>query len=243
MTPIHISIASEKLFSIGGFSVTNSLLTSVLVSLVIIVLFSIAGRRATVTPTSGVTHAIEALVETVLDFIDSVIGDRAISERLLPFIMTFFIFILLNNWVVLLPVVSAIKIGDAPILRSGTADLNTTIALALISVIVTQIYGIYHLGIGAHLGKYFSLNPMKLYVGLLELISEITRLISFSFRLFGSIFAGEVLLIVIAAFIPLLGPLPFLLLEVLFGLVQAVVFAMLTLVFMKLTITHHEAST
>ncbi|HSX25362.1 MAG TPA: FoF1 ATP synthase subunit a [Candidatus Andersenbacteria bacterium] len=243
MTPIHISIASEKIFDIGSFPVTNSLLTSFLVSIGIIIVFASAGKRAQVNPMPGIVHAIEALVEVVLDFIDSVIGDRALSERLLPFIMTFFIFILVNNWIVLLPGISAIKIGDAQILRSGTADLNTTIALAIISVVVTQVYGIYNLGIISHLKKYFSLNPMKLYVGLLELISEITRLISFSFRLFGSVFAGEVLLIVIAAFLPVLGPLPFLLLEVLFGLVQAVVFAMLTLVFMKLAITQqHESS-
>lgn len=243
MTPIHISIAAEKIFTLGGFAVTNSLLTSVLVSLGIMIVFLIAGSRARVAPKAGIVHAIEALVEVVLDFIDSIIGDRALSERLLPFIMTFFVFILVNNWIVLLPGISAVKIGDAQILRSGTADLNTTIALAVISVVVTQLYGIYHLGIFQHLGKYFSLNPLKLYVGLLELISEITRLISFSFRLFGSVFAGEVLLVVIAAFVPLLGPLPFLLLEVLFGLVQAVVFAMLTLVFMKLAMTQqHDSS-
>ena len=172
MTPIQISIASEKIFTLGGFSITNSLFTSVLVSVGICIVFIIAGNRVRVNPTSGIVHAIEALVETVLDFIDSVILDRAVSEQLLPFIMTFFIFILVNNWIVLLPGISAIKIGDAPILRSGTADLNTTIALAIISVLVTQVYGIYHLGIIKHLRKYFSLNPLQLYVGLLELVSE-----------------------------------------------------------------------
>src|SRR5262249_25414011 len=129
-----------------------------------------------------------------------------------------------------------------PWVRPAPTDLNLTIALAIISVIATQIYGFRLLGPELQLGRYFTLRdgPIGLFVGILEAILELARVISFSFRLFGNIFAGYVLLLVMAFLIPALGPVPFLLLEVLIGLVQAFVFAMLTLVFMTLGTTAHD---
>lgn len=246
MSPIHISIPSEVLTTLWGIPITNAMLTSALVSIALAVVLIIAGVRAGKKRVPGpIMNAIEALVEAVYSFVDSIVQDVQVSTRIFPLIMTFFMFILLNNWVSILPGISAVTLSHhgevAPILRSGTSDLNTTIALALITVVITQIYGIRELGIMSHLGKYISLNPIQLFVGLLELTSEMTRLISFSFRLFGSVFAGEVLLIVIGSFIPLAAPLPFLVLEVLFGLIQAVVFSMLTLIFIKLAVTEHHA--
>lgn len=120
-----------------------------------------------------------------------------------------------------------------PLLRGGTADLNTTAALALITVIFTQFMGFKYLGAGEHLKKYAS------GVGALEAFSELSRILSFSFRLFGNIFAGEVMLGVIAFLIPILTP-PFFLLEVFVGFIQAVVFAMLSAVFINMAISKHH---
>lgn len=128
-----------------------------------------------------------------------------------------------------------------PLFRAPSADLNTTLALAVFSIISIQITGFKHLGLG-YLKKFFNFsNPICFFVGILELIGEFAKIISFAFRLFGNIFAGEVLLIVTAALIPVIAPFPFYGLELFVGLIQALVFAMLTLVFLNLaTISHHE---
>lgn len=131
-----------------------------------------------------------------------------------------------------------------PYFRSGFADVNMTFALAIISVIMTQFYGMRSLGFFHYAGKFF-VNPLKdpigSGVGLLELVSEFSKMISFSFRLFGNIFAGEILLMVISFLSPYLAPIPFYGLEIFVGFVQALVFSLLTLVFMKMAVTsHHE---
>ncbi len=126
-----------------------------------------------------------------------------------------------------------------PLFRAPTSDLNTTVALALISVALTQIVGFRMLGWG-YLKKFFNFsNPINFFVGILETISEFAKIISFSFRLFGNIFAGEVLLAVIGMLVPYFLPIPFYGLELFVALIQAFVFAMLTLVFIKLAMTSH----
>ncbi|MBI4021748.1 MAG: F0F1 ATP synthase subunit A, partial [Candidatus Andersenbacteria bacterium] len=129
--------------------------------------------------------------------------------------------------------------GRVPLLRGATADLNMTFALAIISVGLTQLYAIRRLGLFTHLRKYWHFNPVLLFVGLLELVSEMSRMVSFSFRLFGNIFAGEVLLVVIGFLVPLAAPLPFFALELFVGFVQALVFTMLTLVFLEIATAEH----
>jgi F-type H+-transporting ATPase subunit a len=128
-----------------------------------------------------------------------------------------------------------------PLLRGATSDINVTLSLALISVIATHMLSIQLTGIKDYLGRYFSLNPINLYVGLLELVAEITKVISLSFRLFGNIFAGEVALHTIYGMFAVIAPLPFLLLESIVSVVQALVFSVLTLVFMAVLTTPHHA--
>ena len=152
-----------------------------------------------------------------------------------------FLFILLNNWSGLLPGIGSVLYHHSPILRAGTTDLNTTIALALISVIYTQFFGNY----ASWLWRLFEevyrfFKPNCIFVGILEIISEFSKLISFSFRLFGNIFAGEVLITVLAFLVPVLLSFPFLLFEVFVGIIQAFVFSMLSAVLFKLAITKHH---
>lgn len=128
-----------------------------------------------------------------------------------------------------------------PILRGNNADLNTTMGLALISVFLIQVYSIKYLGIKGYLQKFFNFtNPILFFVGILDIISEISKVISFSFRLFGNIFAGEVLMTIIAFLIPILASFPFLLFEFFVGLIQAMVFSMLTAVFINGAIQKHH---
>ena len=130
-----------------------------------------------------------------------------------------------------------------PFLRSANTDVNTTLAIALVAMFMVHVWGFTSLGIFGHIGKFINLKagPIGLFVGLLEAISEVARVISFTFRLFGNIFAGEVLLIAIAFLLPLIGIIPFLGLELFVGLIQAFIFSMLTLVFATMaTVSHAE---
>jgi F-type H+-transporting ATPase subunit a len=183
-------------------------------------------------------------IEAFYEITESVANERA--ARIFPYLMSFFLFILLANWSGLIPGVSAIGLKEGhtiiPFLRPATSDLNTTLGLALISLVSTHIMSIKITGIKDYLGRYISLNPLNLYIGILELVGEIVKVVSLSFRLFGNIFAGEIVLGTVSTIFAFVFPLPFLMLEVVVGLVQALVFAMLTMAFMAVLTTphHHE---
>lgn len=241
---IEIALSPEPIFHIGQLVVTNSILASWIVVALIIFLTFAANRGAKLLP-SKFTNLFDASIEYLINTFNSTTNSRQKTLQFLPFLGTFFIYILLNNWFGLIPGVGSITIFNGsqtvPLLRGGSADLNSTLALAIISVVGIQYYGIKHLGLTNHLGKYFTFkSPISFLVGLLELLGEFTKIISFSFRLFGNMFAGEVLMIVISFLVPLAVPLPFFGLELFAGIIQAVIFTMLTLVFLNIA-TSHEA--
>lgn len=243
---MEISIAAEELFSFSGFSVTNSFFWTIAVSGVLASAAVLSRSRFQDIP-RGFQNVVEAVFESLLDLVDSVMKDRAQTARFFPLIATIFLFVLFSNWLGLLPGLGTVGFaashgGQAtiiPFLRSGSADLNTTLALSLIVVFAIQAAGIAALGLRGYAKKFF-ISPMRkpyvigTFVGLLELLGEVTKILSFSFRLFGNVFAGEVLLTVMLHLVPYFLPLPFLLFEVFVGFIQAFVFAMLTLVFLKM---------
>jgi len=246
---MNISIAAEPLFHIGSFSVTNTLVVTFCVSLLIIVASAILKSRVRLIP-RGFQNMVESVLEALLNLVDSVTQDRRQTRKFFPLVATIFIFVILSNWVEVVPGLGTIGLKEVhegknilvPFLRSGSTDLNMTLALAIVSVLAAQILGIAAIGIGKYAAKFF-VNPFRppyfigTFVGVLELISEVAKLISFSFRLFGNIFAGEVLLMVMLFLVPYFVPLPFLFLELFVGFVQALVFSMLTLVFLKMAVT------
>lgn len=245
---VHISIKAEELFRIGGFPVTNG----VLLSFVLLILMSAGAlliRRKLALIPGTLQNIAEALIEGILSVMDGILGSRREAERYFPLIATIFIIVLFSNWFGLLPGVGSILFysegpaaAGAPLFRAPSSDLNFTLALALISVITVNILGVAAIGIGPHLKKFINFgSPIAFFTGILEFISEIARIISFSFRLFGNIFAGEVLLTVISFLIPYLVPLPFFFLETFVGFIQAFIFAMLTLVFTGMAVQEHEA--
>lgn len=245
---MNISLAAEPVFHIGHFTVTNSLLVAVILSLGFIGLGLGVGRKRLLAVPSGLQNLLEAIIEGALNFAESITGSRENAIRFFPLVATIFFFVLFSNWFGLLPGVGTIGLYEMhegktvliPFLRSASADLNTTIAIAIASVIGTQLFGIAALGVWKHAGKYFNFkNPILFFVGLLELVGEAARVMSFSFRLFGNVFAGEVLLIVVSALVPYFAPLPFLFLEVFVGMVQALVFSLLTLVFVSIASAEH----
>lgn len=235
---IHISLAAETVGYIWGLPVTNALLTTWIVMGLVIAFSCIATRRLALIP-GNIQSVTEIAIDGLRDLFESILHER--YRTFFPLLATLFIFIILVNWSGLVPGVGTIGIfhGEefTPLFRSGTADLNTTIALALISVATIQLTGLKTLGF-AYLKKFLNVtNPINFFVGILELVSEVSKIISFAFRLFGNIFAGEVLLTVIAFLIPLIAPLPFLGLELFVGFIQALVFSMLTSVFLLLAMS------
>lgn len=245
---INIGLHSEYVLSLYGVLITNTFLTSVLVTFflsLIAVIFSskIPKRKGMVA--NGLTVAVYEL----LNLVDTVTEDRELSKKILPVVSTFFFFIVTANLLALLPgflgsVFVATQFGEVSLLRSPNSDLTTTIALALFSVISIQFFSLRILGIKKYLGRFFNFgNPIKFILGFFELVSEGVKVLSFSFRLFGNVFAGEVLLLVIAFLVPYLIPLPFMILEVFVGIIQAFIFAILTLTFIKTsTLRHMEPS-
>jgi len=239
---MNISIFAEPLFSIAGFPVTNSMLVGWVMAILLIIFGLCARRRLSLVP-RGAQNFFEAILEQILAMIDSVTHNREQSKKFFPLIATIFLFIVSVNWAGLIPGSGSIGIRELhegesvliPFIRSTSADLNFTIALAIISVVTVQVVGIASVGFFKYAGRFINFSsPINFFVGILELVSEVAKLISFSFRLFGNIFAGEVLLTVMTVLVPYIIPLPFLALEVFVGFIQAFVFAILTLVFLKM---------
>jgi|SRR3989344_106760 len=254
------TLFAEPLFDIGNFPVTNSLLTSWIAVFFIIILSLVIRTKLKKIP-SAFQGFMERIIEGAGEMMDMVTSSRRKSEQAFPIVFSIFFFILVNNWLGLLPGVGAITYGGHPLLRGGTADLNTTLALGLFSVLAANIFGIIVVGAWSHFNKFINLkalidipkkiikeptivliNPIHFFVGLMEIVSEVAKIASLSFRLFGNIFAGEVLLASISALLAFGVPLPFMFLEIIVGLIQALIFAVLTLVYFTIASTEHEAA-
>jgi F-type H+-transporting ATPase subunit a len=269
-----ISLAPEEIrlpFNVPllGDRVPNTLPTTWLSMLVLIVVAFFATRKMELIPT-GFQNAVEAIVEMFYNFVEGVAGEKA--RIFFPLVATFFFFILTSNWMGILPGFGSIlvpgfhkgQLMQVPLLRSANAHLSTTIALAIISVGATQYFGFKLVGL-PFLGRYFTFKSSpreedsgaggfavligklggfmekigNAFAGILELASEFIKILSFSFRLFGNIFAGEVLLIVVAYLAAFIASLPFMALEIFVGFVQALIFSMLSLVFFMVATAHH----
>lgn len=241
---LEISLKAEELFRIGSYAVTNSLFLSFIVFLVLSAFALTFKKRIKLIP-GFLQNITEILIETFLSLMDSVLSDRKKSEKYLPLIVTIFIFILTSNWLGLLPGVGSFILkeehANVPLLRSPASDINFTLTLAITAIITINILGIGAIGFQRHIKKFINFqNPIKFFVGILEFFSEISKMISFSFRLFGNIFAGEVLLTIVFFLVPYIVPIPFLFLEFFFGAIQALIFASLTLIFLSIHTSAEE---
>jgi len=246
---MEIFLEAEKLFHIGAFNVTNTYLTSLLVVVVLSVLAILFSKKIKQIPGKA-QNLVEYVIETLFEFFEKIFDDKEKTKKFFPFIATIFLFILFSNWLGIFPGMGTIGIYEehngkeilVPFFRSVNSDINMTLALAVLSVVATNVLGIAAIGFFKYAKKFINFRgPIDFFVGILELVSEVAKVISFSFRLFGNIFAGEVLLIVMAFLLPFIVPLPFMALELFVGFVQALVFSMLTVVFLKIATedTHH----
>lgn len=262
----EVTIFAEPVFHLGSFQITNSLLTSWLAVLVIIIFCLVLRLKIKKIP-GKIQHIFEILLNGALELCDQVTNNRKISTRILPLVLSLFIFILVNNWLGLLPLVGSVgfltqEAGYSlfiPLFRAGTADLNMTLALSLMIVLGSNIFGILMVGLWKTFNKYVNIKalgsiltrvrkdptvlivaPISVFVGLLELVGEMAKIASLSFRLFGNIFAGEVLLASMSAIFLYVLPGPFLFLEIFIGLIQALIFSLLATVYFTIAAQDHE---
>jgi F-type H+-transporting ATPase subunit a len=309
----HISIKAETITSFGAFNLTNTILTSWIVVVIMVVLVYVGTRRRDLVP-KGVQNVFEAALEAFYNLVVSIAGEKN-GRRFFPVVATIFFFVLVSNWLSLFPVFNVMGpveeedhgfvmeqtdvgslpvswvplsgpgnlsgdtideddadaeeqaeearedgklIGELiPLFRGPNTDLNTPLALAIVSAIAVESWGIASLGLGygrkffnfggmfrglfrLNFGRFFQ-GLIDAFVGILELISELVRLISFTFRLFGNMFAGEVVILMFIFLTPLILTIPFYGLELFVGIIQAFIFAVLTLVFGMMAVAHGEA--
>lgn len=287
--PPHVALSGEPIFSNGPAWFTNSVLTTIIVDLLLLLL-ALATRFSLKEVPSGLQNFMEAIIEALYGLAESVSGKNAI--KFFPWVATIFLFVIISNWSGLVPGVGSIgfyhpvkeESGEShayavdnqlamangsiilaspesiqaapaaaesekgkfiPLFRAPSADLNMTFALAIATMVMVQIWGVRYLG-GSYFRKFFNftgpngfMKGINGFVGILELISEFARVIAFGFRLFGNIFAGEIILFTMTFLIAFLLPVPFYVLELFVGFVQALVFMMLALVFFHMaTISH-----
>jgi F-type H+-transporting ATPase subunit a len=244
---LNVEIAAEPLLHIGPLTITNSMVGAVVTSLILLLVAWYVTRRATLIP-SRLQSLIEFPIEWVGDIVKGTGGSRWRSFA--PLVITIFLFVLLANWLGLLPGVGTVGVYEehhgervlVPFVRAAGADLNFTLGLAIVSFIAFIAFGIKANGVKGYLKHTFIANPpyMTPIMTPIHVISELSRLISLSMRLFGNVFAGEVLLATMLALVPLIVPIAFLGLELVFGFVQALVFALLTMTYVILAIAENE---
>jgi len=261
----EITLFAEPIFHINNFPVTNALITSWVVVLIIIALSFVIRFRLREIP-NKIQNIFEIIIDGALSLCDQVTNSRALSIKIFPIAISVFFFILINNWLGIFPLggFGIIEKGEhglafIPFLRGGTADINTTLALAVMAVVGANLFGVISLGIWKTFNKYVNLKalggiftkirreptviivaPITFFVGIIEIIGEFAKVASLSFRLFGNVFAGEVLLVSMAALVAYIVPIPFLFLEILVGVIQALIFSILLVVYFTISATDHD---
>ncbi len=251
-------IAAEPIFHLGSLPVTNALITA-WIAVVLFVAFAWTVKRNLSAGAPGKFQtAVEALIEFMLSYVDQVTHDREKSKRFLPLAGTLFLFILVCNWMGSIPGVGSIwravsidgRVEQVPVFRPANSDLNLTLAMALLTVVASHLVGMITIGFFAHWNKFVAIGTIlksfkkgginimvglvEAMVGVIEFFAEIAKVVSLSLRLFGNIFAGEVLITVMYSLVAFIVPLPFTALELIVGVVQATVFAMLALVYLTI---------
>jgi len=260
----HIELAAEGVFSIFGFPITNTMLAAWLTILVVAGVCYAATRRMKIVP-KGLQNIVEALLEMLINFVDDTAG-KDYGRKFFPVIATIFIFVIANAWLALLPGFMFIGIGEeqVPLLRGANTDINFPLALALISFVFVEYWGLRSQGFFRYVRKFLEVGGLfrgigqlfrgkirdglsaiftgviEAFAGLIEIISELVRIVSLTIRLFGNMTAGELLILMMLFLIPWVAVIPFYGLELFIGFVQALIFGALTLVFLVMAVTPRE---
>lgn len=259
------TLYAEPIAHIGGLTITNALFTG-WIAVFVLIIISIAVRAKIKQIPKGFQNLFEIIIEGAESIINQVTNDKKITAKVFPIALSIFLFVLINNWLGIMPlggfgIIENTEHGKAfiPLIRSGTADLNMTLAMGVLSVIGANIFGIMSIGTWKMFNKYVNIKafvdmirkvrkeptllisaPIMFFVGVLELIGEFAKVASLSFRLFGNVFAGEVLLLSMSTILAYVLPLPFIGLEILVGVIQAFIFSILTVVYYTIAAQDHD---
>ncbi len=244
-------LAAEKLFNIGPLPFTNTMLFGLITAVFVLTLFGLAARASQLWPKSRLAYYLESFTELVFGLITDSFGETKRARRFFPLLMTLFVFILAANLSGLLPGVGTLTLNQhgehISLVRAFTTDLNSTLAMAVLSITTVQVYALREVGLIGHLRHYFSnlRNPLNLLIGFNEVFGEVLRLVTLSLRLFGVIYGGEALLhaiSVLAGNFAWAATLPIMFLEIFFSLVQAYLFMMLTTTYLVMAVPLDEHS-
>lgn len=235
---LNISLAPEVLFYFGSWPITNTMFWFFWVWLAFIIGALLLKANLKLIP-GRIQNLVEMLVFGAYDFTESIIGKGVKAKRVFPLVSTMFFFVLISNLLAYIPGQAALSISNGdkivPVFRSIFSDYGLVLMMTLVTVFIVQIVAIIVSGPFSYLGRFINFkSPLKFFLGLMDLIGELAKIVSLSFRLFGNIFAGEVLGMVMLFLAPFFIPLPFMFLGLLTAVVQAFVFAVLTLVFISM---------
>lgn len=246
-TNLHVSLTAEPLFTLGGVTVTNSMVMGTIGALVVVLIMLYVAGKAKRGQTNRFVGLFRWAFDSLYGQITDIITDRKLARSIAPLAITIFFFVLINYWLSILPGVGTITWGGVPIFRALVADLNFTFALAIITVVAVQVYAVKTLGVWGNASRYLR-NPLKdpigAFEGFLELIGEFSRGLALSFRLFGNAFAGEILLLVagiLTSYFAAVTLPVFMAFELFIGFIQAYVFFILTVIFTSLAQESHGA--
>jgi len=240
-----VHITSGGVFNIGPLVITNAILYGWICSIIMCIFFIVIARRVTIHPKGGLVQVVEAGVDFISNLLESSFEDKERAYKYVPYFVTVFFFLLMNNWLGLLPGVGeAFSIGSNPLLRAFTGDLNATLAVGIITMGYVYYSSVKESGIKPYFGHFFigsPLNPLYLVLGLLEMFTDLTRVISLSLRLFLNVTIGEIIISVfsyLGGFIAPLTALPFTLIELFICALQAYIFVILSVMYLAITVNH-----
>jgi F-type H+-transporting ATPase subunit a len=241
-----VHVAPNTVLQFGGFTITNSILYGWLSILAIIGLMIWVAHRVTVKPQGGFPQFIEAGAEFIVNLVEGAFDDKQRARKYVPFFVTIFFFILLNNWFGLLPIVGeGFHVGETPLFRPFTADLDGTLAAGIFTMLFVYAASIRESGgFGKYMRHFFvgsPLNPLYFVIGLLEMLTDLTRAFSLSLRLFLNVTIGEIVIAVfsyLGSFAAPLTALPFTLVELFVGALQAYIFTVLSLMYLAIAVNH-----
>jgi F-type H+-transporting ATPase subunit a len=241
-----IHVAPLEVFHVGGFTITNSILYGWITAVLLSGLLIWVARKVSVRPKGGLMQFVEAGADFITSLVENAFDDRRVGRKYVPFFVTVFFFILLNNWFGLIPGVGeAFRSGDHPLLRPFTADLNGTLAIGIVTMVYVYAASVRESGGIVNYFKHFfigsPLNPLYLIIGLLEMLTDLTRVFSLSLRLFLNVTIGEIVIAVFSYLGHVVAPvtaLPFTLVELFIGALQAYIFTVLSLMYLAIAVNH-----